>query len=605
MSVRMVYHIFISIPFAPCISIYLCSYFVLYCLGITNESIVTTFNKMVRGRDACWEHCALVDATRQKVRCNYCQREFSGGVYRMKFHLAQIKNKDIVPCAEVPTDVRDHIQAILCTPKKQKAPKKQKVDLAANYPQPQHSSSASGGMHPDHKSSAQNGSSSPSSLFPCPSPSPQLVTDNNHKQKYEDADKKIAAFFFHNSIPFTATKSIYYQEMVNAIAECGVGYRAPSHEKLSSSLLEKAKADINETYNKLREEWKETGCTILCDSWSDGRSKALLALSVTCPKGTLFLKSIDISGHGDDPHYLFELLESVILEVGINNIVQVITDSTICYIYAGRLLMEKYPSIFWSPCASHCVNTMLEDFSKQDWVSRVLEEANTITKYIYGNSWILGVVRKFTSGMELIRPRIVRCVSHFLSLRSLVIQEANLKRMFSDAEWLSSNYIRTAEAQIVISLLYTDRFWKSAHEAVSVSEPLVKILRIVDGDMPAMGYLYEGMERAKLIIKAYYKNIEEKYMPIWDIIDGRWYVQLHSPLHAAAAFLNPSIFYSLSFKTDTRIRNGFQEAMLKMAAEEKDKVEITKEHPAYLNAQGALGTEFALKGRTLNTPGMV
>lgn len=556
---------------------------------------------MVRGRDACWEHCVLVDATRQKVRCNYCQREFSGGVYRMKFHLAQIKNKDIVPCTEVPNDVRDRIKAILSTPKKQRAPKKQKVDMAANYQQ--HSSSASGGMHPDHKSSAQNGSSSPSSLFPCPSPSPQLVTDNVQKQKYEDADKKIAAFFFHSSIPFTATKSIYYQEMVSAIAECGMGYRAPSHEKLSSSLLEKAKDDINETYNKLREEWKETGCTILCDSWSDGRSKALLALSVTCPKGTIFLKSIDISGHGDDPHYLFELHESVILEVGINNIVQVITDGTICYNYAGRLLMEKYPSIFWSPCASHCVNKMLEDFSKQDWVSRVLEEANTITKYIYGNSWILSLMRKFTPGMELIRPRILRSVSHFLSLRSLVIQEENLKRMFSDTEWLSSIYIRAAEAQIVISLLYTDRFWKSAHEAISVSEPLVKILRIVDGDMPAMGYLYEGMERAKVMIKAYYKNIEEKYVPIWDIIDRRWYVQLHSPLHAAAAFLNPSILYSPSFKIDTRIRNGFQEAMIKMAAEEKDKVEITKEHPAYLNAQGALGTEFALKGRTLNTPG--
>lgn len=110
-----------------------------------------------------------------------------------------------------------------------------------------------------------------------------------------------------------------------------------------------------------------------------------------------------------------------------------------------------------------------------------------------------------------------------------------------------------------------------------------------------MGYLYEGMERAKMIIKAYYKNIEEKYVPIWDVMDRRWYVQLHSPLYAAAAFLNPSIFYSLSFKTDTRIGNGFQEAMIKMAAEEKDKVEITKEHPAYLNAQGALGTEFALK----------
>ena len=45
----------------------------------------------------------------------------------MKFHLAQIKNKDIVPCTEVLNDVWDHIQTILSTPKKQKA------DRAANF----------------------------------------------------------------------------------------------------------------------------------------------------------------------------------------------------------------------------------------------------------------------------------------------------------------------------------------------------------------------------------------------------------------------------------------------------------------------------------------
>jgi hypothetical protein len=30
-----------------------------------------------------------------------------------------------------------------------------------------------------------------------------------------------------------------------------------------------------------------------------------------------------------------------------------------------------------------------------------------------------------------------------------------------------------------------------------VSEPLVKVLCLVDGDKPLMGYLYEAMDRAK------------------------------------------------------------------------------------------------------------
>ncbi|XP_021901767.1 uncharacterized protein LOC110817506 [Carica papaya] len=557
---------------------------------------------MVRGRDACWEHCALVDATRQKVRCNYCHREFSGGVYRMKFHLAQIKNKDIVPCAEVPDEVRDCIQSILSVSKKQKSPKKAKIDKTIPNGQ-QNSSSVSGGFHPNHVSSGQDGSSCPSLVFRHPSPCTQPVPDDAQKQKEDDADRKIAVFFFHNSIPLGAAKSMYYQEMVDAVAECGVGYKAPTYDKLRSTLLEKVKGDIHDSYKKLRDEWKETGCTILCDSWTDGRTKSLLVFSVTCPKGTLFLKSVDVSGHEDDTTYLFELLESVVLEVGVENVVQIITDSAASYVYAGRLLMTKYSSLFWSPCASVCIDKMLEDFGKHEWVSIVLEEAKTIARYIYSHAWTLNMMRKFTGGKELIRPKITRSVTNFLALRTIVIQEDNLKHMFSHSEWLSSIYSRRPDAQAIKSLLHLERFWKSAHEAVSVSEPLIKMLRVVDGDMPAIGYMYEGIERVKLSVKAYYKGIEEKYMPIWDIINRRWNTQLHSSLHDAAAFLNPSIFYNQNFKVDLKMRNGFQEAMIKLATTDNDKIEITKEHPIYINAQGALGTDFAIMGRTLNTPG--
>nr|XP_007157322.1 hypothetical protein PHAVU_002G060400g [Phaseolus vulgaris]ESW29316.1 hypothetical protein PHAVU_002G060400g [Phaseolus vulgaris] len=463
---------------------------------------------MVRGRDPCWEHCVLVDATKQKVRC----------VYRMN-HLAQIKNKDIVPCTEVPTDVRDHIQSILSAPKKPKTPKKQKAYQAAISNGQQNSSSASGGLHHSHGYSGQDGIACPSLLFPHPSPCAQPIVDDGKKQKQDDADRKLAIFFFHNSIPLSAAKSMYYQEMVDAIAQCGVGYKAPTYEKLRSTLLEKVKADIHNDYKKYRDEWKETGCTVLCDNWSDGRIGSLAVFSVACPKGTLFLKSVDVSGHEDDSIYLFELLESVVLEVGLENVVQF---------------------IFWSPCVAYCIDKMLEDIGRQDWVSTVLEDAKTITQYIYSHPWILNIMRKFTGGKELIRPKITRFVTDFLSLRSIVMQEDNLKKMFSHSEWLSSMYSRRPDAQAIKSLLYSIDFG-SMRMKLSVSEPLVKFLRMVDGDMPAM---------------------------------------------------------------DLRMRNGFQEAMLRLATTDKEKMEITKELPTYINAQGALGTDFAVLGRTLNAPGM-
>ncbi|PKI34564.1 hypothetical protein CRG98_045101 [Punica granatum] len=556
---------------------------------------------MVRGRDACWEHCDLVDATKQKVRCNYCEREFSGGVYRMKFHLAQIKNKDIVPCTKVPSNVRNHIRSILSAPKKPKTPKKPKLDRAANGQQ--NSSSGSENSHANPNSSGQRGSSGSPVFIPQVSPDNPPATDDSQKLKQDHADKKVAMFFFHNAIPFRAAKSVYYQEMVDSIAECGTGYKAPSQEKLRTALLEKVRDDIHDCYRKYKEEWREFGCTILCESGPSVRTKSVLAFTVTYPKGSIFLKSVNVSGHEDDANYLFELLESVVLEVGIENVVQVITDSSASFIYAGSLLMAKYISLFCSPCASYCITKMLEDMSKQDWVVTVLEDAKTFIRYIHSNASTLNMTKKFYGGKELMRPGITRSVSDFLCLRAIVVHEENLKHIFSHNEWLSSIYSRHPDAQAFKSLLYSERFWRSAHEVVNVWEPLVKILRIVDGDMPAIGYLYEGIERAKIMIKLYYKAIEERYLPIWEIIDRRWSMQLRSPLYAAAASLNPSVFYCSNWKNDPRVRNGFQEVMLKVVSSDDEKRNITREHPVYINSQGALGTELAVMGRTLNAPG--
>lgn len=557
---------------------------------------------MVRGRDACWEHCVLVDAARQKVRCNYCHREFSGGVYRIKFHLAQIRNKDIVPCTEVPNNVRDSIHGILSTPKKHKTSKRLKVEQMANGHQT--SSSASGGALPIGESSDQNGSVSPSMLLQNASPRVQSepTAYDAQKQKQDDADKKIALFFLYNAIPFGAATSIYYQEMVRSIAECGVGYKAPSSEKLRYDLLEKVKDDANDIYKDLRDEWQETGCTILCNYLSDGKTNSLVVFSVTCPKGTIFLRSIDVSAHSEDTDYLFGLLESVVLEVGKESVIQVLTDSADTFSFAGKLLMDKYPSIFWSPCASQCITKMLEDFSKLEWVNTVLEEATTIRKYIYANECILSIVQTFSGGMELLRPKLSRSISDFLSLRFLVLQEENLKNVFSQVDFLPSSACRQSDARLIKAILNTEEFWIPAREAVSISEPLMKTLRMVE-DMSAMGYLYEGMERAKSSIKTYYNGIAERYLPVLAIIERRWNMHLYSPLHAAAAFLNPVIFYSLTFNVDSRMRNGFQEAMMKLAIKDTDKIEITEEHPVYINAHGALGTEFAKRGRTLNAPG--
>ena len=47
-------------------------------------------------------------------------------------------------------------------------------------------------------------------------------------------------------------------------------------------------------------------------------------------------------------------------EIGAENVVQVVTDNGANYKAAGRILMERFPSLYWTPCAAHCLDLMLE-----------------------------------------------------------------------------------------------------------------------------------------------------------------------------------------------------------------------------------------------------
>lgn len=100
-------------------------------------------------------------------------------------------------------------------------------------------------------------------------------------------------------------------------------------------------------------------------------------------------------------------------------------------------------------------------------------------------------------------------------------------------------------------MVYSDMFWQEVEEARSISESIVKVLRLVDGEKLAMAYLYEAMDRAKETIHSYYADKGSvdlgKNMMLWDVIDSQWTWMLHRPIHAAALFLNPTFSCKCGF----------------------------------------------------------
>jgi len=177
--------------------------------------------------------------------------------------------------------------------------------------------------------------------------------------------------------------------MINAITAIGPGFKGPTYYSLRITLLFDMKKEVRLIIDACRSTWKETGCTIMADGWQTINNKQLINLIVYCPKGLTFVKSVDASDIVKDAQTLCNLFVELVEFAGPNNVVHIVTDNAANYKAAGRLLNDKYPSIFWSPCLAHYINLILSDIVKMDLVNDLASRVSLVTKFIYNYAYLL------------------------------------------------------------------------------------------------------------------------------------------------------------------------------------------------------------------------
>ena len=193
------------------------------------------------------------------------------------------------------------------------------------------------------------------------------------------------------------------------------------------------------------------------------------------------------------------------------------------------MLQKKRPNLYWTPCAAHCINLILEDIGKLPNIKRTFERAISLNGYIYNRSGLLNMMRPFTGQRELLRPAETRFSSAFITLSPLHEQKIILRKMFTSAEWSKSKWAKEHKGKNVAKTVILPSFWNIIIFCLKISVPLVRVLRLVDGEKKKapMGYIYEAMTRAKeTIVKSFLSN-EEKYKEIFEIIDRRWEIQFY------------------------------------------------------------------------------
>ncbi|CAL5389119.1 unnamed protein product [Camellia sinensis] len=302
----------------------------------------------------------------------------------------------------------------------------------------------------------------------------------NSKWKQEerkDVFRKIGRFIYCKALPFNLVNDPYWEAAVDGIANYGPGFKPPSMNELRTWILKAEVEDINVMMEEHKKAWKQYGCSIMSDGWTDGKSRVLINFLVNSPAGTWFLKSIEASDTIKNGELMFNYLHSVVEEIGEDNVVQVITDNALNYANAGSRLMEKRKKLYWTPCAVHCIDLMLEDIGKLKVCDQTLSLARQVVKFIYGHCWVLSMMRSFTKNSELLCPAVTWFATAYLTFQSLYKQKQPLQAMFSSEKWASSSWARNVEGvKARVTVLFDLKFWPNVTFCIKSIISLVSVL---------------------------------------------------------------------------------------------------------------------------------
>ncbi|KAL4574986.1 hypothetical protein LXL04_021826 [Taraxacum kok-saghyz] len=530
--------------------------------------------------------------------CNFCGTVVKGGAFRLKQHLIG-GFKDAKKCPNSPEHVKEELKAFMDNKQSLKAQQQmQQARFQLHEPDEfddvdeEEVEICGSRKNPPPKKPRQKG---PMDMYYTPNPH-ETVKARNRKGGKQQTINEVCRKDLRDKVCHE----------IGSYRTVWPRMKPPSMYELRVPILKKEVEHVKGLLSDNEKEWAEKGCSILSDGWRDSVvQKDIINFMVNSPKGSVFVRSVDASNVSKDADLLFRVLDQMMEAVGDMNVVQVVTDNASAYVKAGRLLEAKRQHLYWTPCAAHCLDLMLEEIGKEiPKVKIAIKKAMLAIGYIYSHVPVVNLMRKFTKERNLHRPAVTRFATSFITLAQIHKQRNNLKKMVISEEWEKAKWSsKDLTARKVKTYFMQETFWRNVLYALKLTGPLVKVLWLVDGEKyPAMVYIYKAMDRAKEAIRDSFTNPED-YKAAFKIIDRRWECQLHRPLHAAGHFLNPGIFYNNhDGEGFGEVEKGLYDCIMRLVPDHETQDKISIELDRYRNAEALFGLPLAVRHRTTKSP---
>ena len=286
--------------------------------------------------DPAWSHYISIDGKTRNLKCKYCEKVLTGGIYRLKHHLAGT-SKDVGACIAVLEDVKKSMLGVVSLLQQNLVKKSIFIEFEGD-----------GGMAESEsarKRPSEERTDESSNIFKRRN-TQTTINSIFKKTEREDACQEIALFFYNNAISFNVANNEEFRRMLELVAKHGARFKPPSYHEIRVKYLKQQVEKTNMILEEHKLFWKKNGCTIMTDGWTDRRRRTILNFLVNSPRGTVFLKSIDASDICKTADKIYKIMDDVVEEIGEDNVIQIVI-----YIFLNDAPIMNY--IFLSTCNSY------------------------------------------------------------------------------------------------------------------------------------------------------------------------------------------------------------------------------------------------------------
>jgi hypothetical protein len=170
----------------------------------------------------------------------------------------------------------------------------------------------------------------------------------------------------------------------------------------------------------------------------------------------------------------------VIIELGDEHIVQIVTDNGSNYKKTCMLVSQKY-QIVWQPCLTHTMNLMLKSIGEFPDHKAMINGARRICRWLYNHNKLHSMMRA-TIGRELVRWNTTRFGTYYMFLESIYRRKDKFMAWMSSTGFVESRYSSTDERKYAHSCLSSLTWWDMMQHVLKGVKSLYAFLHFANQD---------------------------------------------------------------------------------------------------------------------------